>query len=134
MSDLTLTQFVNRYHVTMTAEWADANPHMNDPVPGSSHWKCRLRVGRRSLTVYFSMGPALNGEPTVQDVLDCLASDAVGYENARSFEDWASEYGYHPDSRKAERTYRAVERQANGLKRLLGAEVYGVLLWKTERL
>lgn len=33
---MTLQTLSNR--VRATAEWADANPHMSDMPPGSSHW------------------------------------------------------------------------------------------------
>jgi hypothetical protein len=129
-----LKKFIRENHIRMTAEWADENPHMADPMPGASHYKCKLKHGRRSMTVFFSMGSAHTGEPEPADVLDCLASDASGAENASSFEDWCSEYGYDTDSRKAEKTYRIIERQAEKLKNLLGGELYNELLWKTERL
>ena len=86
------------------------------------------------MTIYFSQGPAIAREPSAADVLDCLASDAAGYESAGSFEDWASEYGYDTDSRKAERTYKAVEKQAADLARILPVDAYNDLLWHTERL
>ena len=129
----TMRGFVSRYGVRMTVEWADDNPHMADTIPGASHWKCCLRCDGRQLTVHFSMGPALSGEPSVEDLLDCLASDASGAENAGSFEEWAGEYGYDTDSRQAERTYHTIERQAAGLKRLVGEDAYRELLWGTER-
>lgn len=133
----TLKGFLADHPVTMTTEWADRNPHMDDMPAGSSHWKCVLvskADGRRRLTVYFSQGPAISREPSVEDLLDCLASDAATWENAQDFEDWARDLGYDPDSRKAERIYRAVEKQAKGLKRLLGDDAYDSLLWQVERL
>ena len=116
--------FIARHRVRMTAERADKNPHITDMAPGSTHWQCCLRAGSRQMTVFFSMGPALAGKPQAADVLECLASDAAGFENASNFEDWAREYGYDPDSRKAERTYRAVEKQTAGLKRLFSEPAY----------
>jgi hypothetical protein len=72
--------------------------------------------------------------PTLGEVLDCLASDAASVDNARSFEDWASDFGYDTDSRKAKRTYKTCEKQAAKLKALLGDEAYEQLLYHTERL
>lgn len=45
-------------------------------------------------------------KPDFPDVLYALVSDASVLDSG-SFEDWASEYGYDTDSRKAEGTYRA---------------------------
>ena len=55
-------------------------------------------------------------------------------ENARDFTDWAQEYGYDPDSRRAERTFNTVKRQSKGLRRLVGHAAFNELLWETERL
>jgi hypothetical protein len=72
------------------------------------------------LTVPFYMGAAHTSEPTAADVMTCLASDASSYENARSFEDWASDLGYDTDSRSAEKVYKACERITAKLRVLLG--------------
>ena len=87
------------------------------------------------MSLVFSMGSGHGGKrPELADVLDCLASDAAGYENARSFADWCADYGYDVDSRRAERTFKAVERQATSLHRVLGESAYRTLLWDIERL
>jgi hypothetical protein len=130
---MTLNGFIESAKVKMTAELVDQNPNMFDMPPGSTHWRCVLRAGRSRMTVYFSQGPAVSREPDVATVLDCLANDASGYDNTGSFEDWADEYGYDIDSRKAERTYRAVEKQALALRRLLGESAYQTLLYGTDR-
>jgi hypothetical protein len=128
-----MKQFIRDNRVSMTSEWAPSNPNM-DGSDKMDNWKCKLRAGRRSMTVYFSKGVGHGGvEPGAGEVLDCLASDASGVVNARGFEDWCDDYGYDHDSRKAERTFRTIERQAASLRRLLGEEAYEALLWNTER-
>src|SRR3990167_8432953 len=103
---INLEQFIARNRVRMSAEWADSNPNMADMPGGSSHWKCKIKAGKRSMTVYFSQGPAHSREPTAADLLDCLASDASTIDNARGFEEFCSELGYDTDSRKAERIFK----------------------------
>lgn len=101
----------------------------------ASHYRVRLmRPGARTFGLYYSMGSAHKVPPTLPEVLDNLASDAAGYDDARDFEDWASGYGYDTDSRKAERVYRAVEREATKLRAFLGDDLYDALLNRTERL
>lgn len=133
----TTSEFISKHNITMTAVPIASNPNMTDMPAGSRHWCCKLRrttrEGFASLDVPFSQGPALKDDPTAADVLDCLASDASGIENAEDFEDWASEYGYDPDSRKAEAIFNACKAQSGGLRRLLGEEAYQELLWETER-
>jgi hypothetical protein len=129
---VTITEYIASNGITSNARRVERNPNM-DEWPGASHWRVTLRRDDQRLAVPFSMGSALNGEPEIADVLDSLASDASGYENAPRFEDWASDYGYNSDSRKAERTFRAVYRQTMALRVFLGAE-YSRLLWEVERL
>jgi hypothetical protein len=60
---------------------------------GARHWRITITRDGRQMRVYFSQGSAHTAPPTLDDVLDCLASDAAGIENARGFDDWCSEYG-----------------------------------------
>lgn len=132
----TLAQFLKRECVTARAvrvaydarqdgeDWRDA---------GARHFVVTLRRGRKSMRVRFHQGSAYTEDPTAADVLDCLASDAAGYENARGFVAWAQEYGYDVDSRRAEKTYKTIARQAARLRAFLTDEKYDVLLWQTER-
>jgi hypothetical protein len=127
-STLTLTDFITSAGITMKAERTDHNPTMDDSA-NMDHWKVTLRAGRSRMSLVFSMGYGHKGEPpTLSDVLDCLASDASSFDNAQSFEDWADDYGYDVDSRKAEKTYKAVQRSAERLQKFLGESAYNTLL------
>lgn len=72
--------------------------------------------------------------PKFTDALDCVASECSGYDNQPQFEDWAADYGYDPDSRKAERAFETIGKQCRDLERFLGPEAYNELLYKTARL
>jgi hypothetical protein len=113
------------------------------------HFRCSIinQNNGKAMSLYFSQGSAHVKAPTLEDVLDCLASDAASIENSKpsdehpraiysdtAFENWATEFGYDPDSRKAEKMYKATRRQAEQLKRTIGPEAYDQLLWHTERL
>jgi hypothetical protein len=136
----TLGAFLRKYGISSTAERALSNPSMDDPTWEADHWSVTLRRAKRGdlpaarMTVSFSMGIGHGGKhPSTDDVLDSIASDAAGFENAQSFEDWAADYGFDTDSRKAERIFRAVEREAKRLRAFLGDALYDELLWRTER-
>jgi len=128
-----LKAFVDEHRITMACTLTDSNPNMADMPAGSTHWRCVLRRGNKRLTTPFSMGPAHRSEPTVQNVLGCLASDAAGIENNSNFEDWCGEYGYDTDSRKGERVFRAVKAEQRKLRQFLGDELYSELVWSVER-
>ena len=103
---------------------------------GWEHDRYRVKLTRegRSMTLTYRMGTGHYGSPPTLDlVLDCLASDAAGVENSDGFEDWALDYGYDPDSRKAESFYRAGVKQTDDLRRLLGDDGFNLLVWQTER-
>lgn len=108
--------------MTDKPEWADF---------GAYWYAVTLRRKGRQLTVPFGMGEALTREPTAEDVMECLLSDASGYINARGFEDWASDYGYDTDSRKVYRTYEQIEKQTDKLRRFLGTG-FDDYVWETE--
>jgi hypothetical protein len=129
-----LDDFIASAFITATATPTDRNPNMNDGET-MAHWRVTLRrPGNHKMTVYFSMGSGHHGKaPEAADVLDCLASDAAGIENAQSFEDWCGEYGYDTDSRKAFRTFNVCKREAERLRKFLDTG-YERLLWNTERL
>lgn len=94
------------------------------PIPedfqDSNPWTVTITYQRRRMTVPFFTGSAISKEPTAADVLSCLLSDASCHDNARSFEDFASDLGYDSDSRKAERIYKACGSISKRLHRLLG--------------
>jgi hypothetical protein len=133
----TLQDLITRRKLRMTVTRTANNPNMERGNSEMDHWRCTLRSdsGAR-IIITFSMGSGHQGkEPQLAEVLDCLASDACGVENAEDtgFEGWAEEYGYSSDSRKAERTYKACQRTCDQLKRLVGADYVG-LIFETERL
>jgi hypothetical protein len=152
---VTIGQFVEENGITIKSVPTDHNRNMADSA-NIDHWQVTLvrrtytqpgtfvnpqsgsiRNGKehsRRMTLTFSKGYGHHGaEPTATEVLDCLASDAAGIDNAVSFEDWCSEYGYDTDSRKAEKTFKACEHEATRLKTFLGEDLYQQLLYWTER-
>jgi hypothetical protein len=150
---VTIDQFVTDNGITIKCAPYPANRACWSYDPCADHWKVRLqrdtdtavivngavdmsRSDRvRVMTLTFSKGSGHNGaEPTADEVLDCLASDAAGVENTSDFEDWCSYYGYDADSRKAEKIYKACVHQSERLKTFLGDDLYEQLLWNTERM
>lgn len=82
----------------------------------------RLRRKGRTITTPWRQGLALTDPPTAEDVLASMMLDASSYENARDFSDWASDFGYDEDSRKAENIYKACGVIARKLRQFLGED------------
>lgn len=129
-----LDDFVERHGLAMDIERIDQNPNLIDPDSwdrDARHYMVTIRCDWRTLRVPYSQGSAIDHEPRLTDVLECLALDAQGIDAlgmGAGFEHWAASYGFDSDSRKAERTYRQVAFQSRGLSRLLGADAYRELL------
>jgi hypothetical protein len=129
---MTLSEFVAAQGIKFSAKWiAERTDGLMLGLP--NNYRCQIRKGRRSMVVYFSQGSSCTTAPTCEEVLGCVANDVHGFENADSFEDWCSMYGYDTDSRRAEKTYKAVERQATALARVLNdSDAYKTLLFGIE--
>jgi len=123
-------------------------PAVTDWDKAARHYMCTLTRGQNTMKFPFSMGSGLlwsvpgghtNSEswhrvlrpPLLEDVMECLISDAETAENARSFEDWATDLGYDVDSRKHYDIYQAVVKQKEAFKELLGENVYLEVLGHT---
>ena len=132
---MNVKQFVNKNRIRARADWADSNPNMADSQ-NMNHFKVTLRHAGRQMTLHFSQGYGISGEPKAADVLNCLAADSGSVENnlLTGFEGWASDLGYDPDSRKAEKIFKTCEKQAEKLKKFLGDDLYKTLLWEVEGL
>ena len=122
---MTLQQFIDRHNLTLTATRTDRNPDMS--YFDGDHWKVTLKRPGHRMTLVFSKGYGHRGEaPTCEEVLDTLRSDLF-YMDC-SFEDFCSEVGFDPDSRKAERTFKALVRQNTKLHKFLGEDLFTELL------
>ena len=127
---ISMDDFIQQHGITMSYKPVDTNPHMDTMGPSCHHWYCTLKMGHKRMSTYFSQGEAWTTPPTAADVLDCLASDSAGTD--MDFESWASDYGYSEDSRKAEQTYKACQREAHKLQRFLGDD-FTTLIYDVER-
>jgi len=59
--------------------------------------------------------------PTLEEVLEDAIQNACPFEQGpTTFEDWAQEYGYDLDSRKAEKTFLACQRYAAKFRDMIG--------------
>ncbi len=102
---------------------------------GMYRWEVVLKRDRQVYQCLFHMGPGHVTKrrsprgaseeptaPTAASVLCCLVSDAMGVEG-RTFEEWASDYGYDTDSRRAEFTYNACVMVNNRIWTFLGEDL-----------
>lgn len=127
---ITYGGFATKHKVTLASEQVDQNPFVDgDGTFGTLlHWKVKVKRGRRSMFLYFSK----EAEPTISEVLCCLAIDAITADSVSSFKGWADEFGFDLDNPQAKQTYKACSKQTADLKRLLGDDLYTALLTAEE--
>lgn len=92
--------------------------HFTDDEQKRYVFKVRLSKGGKQYT--FEFGQSISegsNEPTLYDVLACLTKY-----DPETFEDFCANYGYDEDSRKAEKTYKAVLKEFNNMNRLFTSE------------
>ncbi len=129
-----LNKLIEKFKIKMSSEPVDKRPDGDGWADGSSHYKVLITAlvpgenESSSMSLYYSMGPGLKGsEPTLNDILECLSMDSSST-NGQNFEDWAGDFGYDSDSRKAEKIFNQCIKQSHDLKRLLGDEGFEELI------
>jgi len=65
---------------------------------------------------------AINHKPQIADVTHSLLMDGSPYFDSESFEEWASNFGYDTDSRKAEKMYQECMETGRKLNRAFTAK------------
>jgi hypothetical protein len=119
---------INKGARSLTTDYMQGIAH----IPGyTQRWSGRLSVDEfenikaacesgRSGRVGFLQGRLIPA-PELHDVMYSLAMDA-GALDAGSFEEWAGDYGYEPDSRSAEKLYRECLKIALELRAMIGED------------
>ena len=82
----------------------------------SERWVFKMKLTRNGKSYTFNFGQSIASgctPPKMYDVLACI--EKYGYS---SFEDFCNEMGYDTDSRNAEKTYKAVQKEFAAVERL----------------
>ena len=86
----------------------------------ANKYKARIIYNKKSMTISFYTGNGWKKDPELEDILGSILQDITYLDYG--FEDFASELGYDPDSRKAEKIYKEVQKQAKKINRLLAGQ------------
>jgi len=124
---MTIDEFITKHSLTMRSKHINKRPDdvMDDMPKGSRHYECSITNNYRTLTIYFTQGPAIKHDPELDDVLDCLRLDA----EAGSLDpfEFMSEFGYD-EPKKAKQVWEACARSRELLLDFLGEEALQELL------
>ena len=122
----------NNNKITIVNKYSDSNPTMNSVESSKmNHYKVTLKrkyqtkknylgtkYAYKTMTLFFSQGYGISGEPTLDNVLDCLKSDYICARDG--FEEFCANCGYSDDSIRSLKTYKNIQRQSKKLKTFLG--------------
>lgn len=106
--------FAKKNNVKLTIIGSTYGKHFTDDKEERYIFKCMLQRNKKQYT--FNFGQSLQAgaeEPNMYDVLTCLTKY-----DPYNFEDFCGDYGYDTDSRKAEKTYKAVQKEWESVERL----------------
>ena len=117
LSELAATVQIDSTYVGKRAGCFD-----EDDTAEMHEWNSTLSYQGRTFTLPYFMGLAHSDtdKPTATDVINSLVLDSSALDE--TFEEWAGDFGYDTDSRKAEKMYRSCIDYAIRLKRLLGGD------------
>jgi len=127
----TIDDFIKENNISIVSEYSDSNPSMSELESSRmNHYKVTLkrkyklkgnhldsRYGYKRITLFFSQGVGIDGEPKVDDVLDCLKSDYLA--SLSDFNNFCDEFGYSNDSIRSKKTYDACVKNGKKLQKFL---------------
>ena len=111
-------QFLKETETTFKTEFLKNGLYFEDDKETRDIYLITLKRGERIFK--FKFGQSINksgysnrDKPTAYDILSCLTKNEVG-----TFENFCGDFGYDEDSRKAEKTYKAVLAEWQNVKML----------------
>lgn len=106
--------FATKHNVKLKINRTTYGKHFAEDKESRYIFNCTLTRNRKRYTFNFGQSIAAgNTKPAMYDILTCLTKY-----NPETFENFCSEYGYNTDSINAQKTYKAVKREFNGVNRL----------------
>lgn len=117
--ELAANEFALKHGIKLTFGSPSYGSHFDDDKQSRYIFPCKLSCNGKSYSFKFGQSIAAGDErPSMYDVLACMTKYDPG-----TFENFCSEYGYDTDSRKAEKTYKAVCKEFAAMERLFSPEV-----------
>lgn len=111
--------FLRKHNSTMHCKLLRKGRYFNEDTEGRHVYEITLK--RNGEQYVFTFGQSVyatqrNETPSVYDVLSTIQKYDPG-----TFENFCGDFGYDEDSRKAEKTYQAVQDEYNNIKRLFSS-------------
>lgn len=108
--------FMTKVGATMKVKFLGNMPYFDDDKESRDVYQITLK--RNGKEYSFRFGQSIANKriaPTAYDVLACLTKYDPG-----TFDNFCSDFGYDTDSRKAEKTYFAIQKEYAGVVKIFG--------------
>jgi hypothetical protein len=124
-------KLIDNIKLSLTRADHTAEDYKDDWKQTANKYKATIKYNKKSLTIPYYTGCGWQRDPDLEDILGTLLMDAAYYDY--SFEDFAREMGYDPDSRKTKKIYNDIQKQTEKLNSIFSEEEQRELLIYLEK-
>jgi hypothetical protein len=124
-------KLIDNIKLSLTRADHTAEDYKDEWKKTANKYKVRISYNKKSMTLTFYTGRGWKRDLNLEDILGIILLEASYY--GYSFEDFAREIGYDPDSRKAEKIYKKIQKQTEKLNRIFTEEELEELLTYLEK-
>lgn len=112
-------EFAAKHGIELFINSSEYKKHFSEDTQERYVFNCTLKCNGKRFTFNFGQSIQAGGEePTTYDILACMQKYEVG-----TFDNFCGNYGYHNDSIKAHKVYKAVAREYKNMLRVFGADI-----------
>ena len=111
---------LNVQFIANKISWRLTNKKSENYSENHNAYQCYIIYNNNGLSTYFFTSQV----PTLEDVLNCLFSDASCAENARDFKDFCGDLGYDSNSIEHLGIYNTCKETATKLQDVFGEHIY----------
>lgn len=122
--DQQATDFLAKHEITFSFKLANnKTPDWEDNGQQRNHFVVTLKQGKKRMSFdFFDSAYNYRNGKTEITAYDALTTCSSEINCPDTFEDFCSEFGYEEDSRKAEKTFRALKKFSDKLKKFFGSK------------
>lgn len=113
----TLTELVNELGISLKIRHKAHPANAKEWQLKANCYRVTLSYQGRSYSLYYYQGHGIKGEPSVSDVIACLASDYNILNSCNSLKCFGECFGWSEDTAQL---YRAIKRQSARYEKLIG--------------
>lgn len=124
-------KLINNIKLSLTRADYTGEDYKDEWKKTANKYKARITYNKKSITISFYTGNGWKKDPVLEDILGSILLDTTYLDYG--FEDFANAMGYNSDSRKAEKIYKEIQKQAKKINRIFTKEEQEELLTYLEK-